>query len=308
MRPYYNRRIGQDSAVPKLTLDEVSEQVSTSYDLLADRGFLQRSFGYDCVDAGTIQGVFGSSFQTQFYLSTNIRMPVSSVAGFIRTADEVGLFTAIEFIFDHVAAPSPGSGYRHDYGGCGWHFDPHRNRFDIPAAQQEWRDYVNRVLPYYDDGYELSATGEIVRRTPDGLADLVEAVPPAATGTTNASKIGNAVRTFRRGLSSREERKQAIRDLADVLEFYRPKVKTELLKEDERDLFNIANNYSIRHHREDQKDGYDGEWLTWLFYLYLSSVHLVVALVHGLPFAAPPPRPVPEEPLPTSSSDDDIPF
>lgn len=114
------------------------------------------------------------------------------------------------------------------------------------------------------------------------------------------AKVETAVRMFRRGLSSREEQKQAVRVLVDLLEFYRPQVKEHLLSQDESELFKIANNYGIRHHRAEQKDDYDDIWLRWLFYFYLSTVHLVLALVHGRQEPPPPPPP--------SSADDDLPF
>ena len=46
---------------------------------------------------------------------------------------------------------------------------------------------------------------------------------------------------------------------------------------DENDLFNIANNFGIRHHNDKQKTGYDAAlWLSWMFYFYLATIHVVV--------------------------------
>ena len=109
---------------------------------------------------------------------------------------------------------------------------------------------------------------------------LVEAKVSPKVGNRDRAKVANAVRTFHLGRSTREQRKQAVRDLVDILEFHRPAVKS-LLSKDEHDLFNIANNFAIRHHRLDQKDDYDDAWLTWLFYVYLSTVHLVLGRIHG---------------------------
>jgi hypothetical protein len=280
MRAYYNQRVGKDGQPPRLTLREVSQQLSAAYKFLDQQNVLQRSFGYYCVDAQAVAGLYGTSLNIHFYLKTGIRMD-ASVESFIEAADEVQLFTLIEFLFDHVATPDQNTGWYHSFSGCGWHHDCRRHQFDIEGAQREWRDTVNAFLRFYEDGYELSPEGEVVRVAPDGVADMFQVSAPSAAGDTNAAKLRNAVRTFRRGLSSREEQKGAVRDLADLLEFYRPQVKTLLLKEDEAALFTIANTYAIRHHRADQKDAYDGPWLTWLFYLYLSTVHLVLRLIHG---------------------------
>ena len=295
MRDYYNRRVGRDGERPKLTLEEVSREIAAGYDYLDRQGLLQRDFGYHCVDAGIVAGKLGTDLRVYFYLSTGIRIE-KSVSEFIGTADEVGFFTIIEFLHDHVAKPTEGAGWHHDFSGCGWHFNCRSDKFDAKAAQDEWCDTTNKVLKYYGDGFELSPQGEIRRLAPDGLASLFEAAVPVAAGPTNVAKVETAVRMFRRGLSSREEQKQAVRALVDLLEFYRPQVKEHLLREDEGALFNIANNYAIRHHRVEQKDDYDDVWLRWLFYFYLSTVHLVLGLVHG------------RQEQPPVVTDDDIPF
>ena len=63
----------------------------------------------------------------------------------------------------------------------------------------------------------------------------------------------------------------------DVLEFLRPQLKTVLQSQDEQDLFNIANNFGIRHHRPGQKSDYDKAiWLSWMFYFYLATVNAAV--------------------------------
>jgi len=69
--------------------------------------------------------------------------------------------------------------------------------------------------------------------------------------------------------------------LAKVLEFIRPKIKLLLTTDDENDLFNIANNFGIRHHNEIQKTDYDQEiWLDWMFYYYLSTINSIVRLIN----------------------------
>ena len=42
------------------------------------------------------------------------------------------------------------------------------------------------------------------------------------------------------------------------------------------DLFNIANNFGIRHHKPGQKTDYDRDiWLPWMFYIYLATLRAV---------------------------------
>jgi hypothetical protein len=289
---------------PRLTLAEVTEQLAAVSDYFDEQGYLQKAFGYHCVDGGPVAGDFGIGLQTHFYLETGLRMQ-GSIRQFLVSTDEVGFLTAVEFIHHHVAKPNENTGHFHSYNGCGWHFDCKAARFDVATARTEWRNKVNQALKFYGDGYELSSHGEVERVAPGGMVELVEASAPAKTGDTNIAKLNSAIRTFRWGLSTREQRKQAVRELADLLEFYRAEVKAYLSR-DEGDLFNIANNFAIRHHTQLQKDDYDDAWLSWMFYFYLSTVRLLLDRVHGP--AETDEVPGPEAMPPDEDDPDDIPF
>jgi hypothetical protein len=303
-RDYYNRRIGQNGVPPRLTLEEVAGQIDAAYETLVANDYLQRSFGYCCVDAGPVPGLHGTDLRMELYLRTGIRISGSISEG-IANADEVTLFTLIEFIYDHVAKPCAGEGHYHSFGGCGLHLNAHRDRFDEAPARQDWRDKVNAILKFYDDGYELSVNGEIVRLASRGMDRLIATAPSPTAEVSNAAKLANAVHTFQLGRSTREQRKQAVRELADILEFHRPAVKEHLSK-DEDDLFNIANNFALRHHNLRQKDNYDDACLTWMFYVYLATTHLILGRIGGVDgFTAAAAKTSEQIELP---ADDDIPF
>ena len=90
-----------------------------------------------------------------------------------------------------------------------------------------------------------------------------------------------AIVKFRRHKATLEDRKEAIRELADVLEFLRPEIKQFIEKKDESDLFNIANNFGIRHHNAEQKINYDKPiWYSWMFYYYLATLHAVLRITN----------------------------
>ncbi len=60
----------------------------------------------------------------------------------------------------------------------------------------------------------------------------------------------------------------------------RPRLKTVLTTSDEADLFNIANNFGIRHYNQKQKTDYDEAiWLSWIFYYYLATIHAAIRLI-----------------------------
>ncbi len=280
-RDYYNRRVGKDGEQPRLTLVETAELIAEAYALIDNHGHLQRAFGFDCVDAGEVPGSEGSGIRMPFLLKTTIRINGAPKEA-IKSADEVFLFTFIEFVHDHVAKPAANTGRYHSYSSCGWHYSSD-GEFDEATARSEWRSRVNTTLKFYDSGYQLSEAGEIEHLTPNGMTPLLQAQLPTKAKQADRDKVANAIRTFQLGRSTRPERKQAVRDLIDVLEFHRQQVKIHLLSKDESDLFNMANNFALRHHNDQQRDAYDDSFLTWLFFLYLSTVQLILARVAGEP-------------------------
>jgi hypothetical protein len=53
-----------------------------------------------------------------------------------------------------------------------------------------------------------------------------------------------------------------------------------MLRKDEAALFELANGFSIRHNRSDQKSLYDKEiWLDWAFHVYLATVRAVTQIM-----------------------------
>jgi len=87
------------------------------------------------------------------------------------------------------------------------------------------------------------------------------------------------VTRFRTRGASIDDRRHAVRDLADVLEALRPDIKESMLSADEGALFNIANNFAIRHNNRQQKGDYDRvTWLRWTFYVYLATIHAVLRI------------------------------
>ena len=65
-----------------------------------------------------------------------------------------------------------------------------------------------------------------------------------------------------------------------MLEYLRPQLKDVLHSKDEGDLFNIANNFAIRHHNDRQRGNYDPNiWTSWMFYFYLATIHAAQRMI-----------------------------
>lgn len=176
----------------------------------------------------------------------------------------------------HDLTAKPVDGYYHSYSHCGWHYET----FDREAGQAEYRAQMNAVLRRGETPYELNEDGELVLASPEEFAPLLGApLPEAADPRAVESKVRSAVERFRARGSSMEERRVAVRDLADVLEALREDAKAHMSKKDEGDLFNIANNFHIRHNDDRQLREYDVIWLTWIFYFYLATIHALLRTV-----------------------------
>jgi len=188
---------------------------------------------------------------------------------------EDDFFDMIEFLFLNVSKPV--DGHYDSWDECGMHWET----FNKVEGQAVFVSRINEVLSLYEKPFELSSRGEILEKPEHGFEQIFTADIPSPDENVKG-RINSAINRFRRHGSTIDDRRQAVRDLADVLEYLRPKVKDLISKADEQDLFNIANNFGIRHHYEKQKTNYDANlWLSWMFYFYLSTIHVVLRKIES---------------------------
>lgn len=188
---------------------------------------------------------------------------------------EEDIFDLIEFLFDHVSAPIDENPTRHPFYN---HY--HYGHFDQERGKEEYRDAINEMLNDYGAGYELGGNGEIYALLQEEFRPLLGASIPTTDTDNIESKISKAVNKFRRYGSTLDERHEAVRTLADCLEYLREDLKKVITQKDDGDLFQIANNFGIRHHNDVQKTNYDRTiWLSWMFYFYLATLHAGLRLL-----------------------------
>jgi hypothetical protein len=266
-RPSYSLRKGRNPNQAGFKLEKIIELFLVIYGEFSERGYFTEAFGYYCVDAGDVLGTVRSP-EADIVMSLrkeNLWPPGKSA----RSYSEDDLFDMIEYLYEHVSKPLTGT--MHSYSGCGMHWET----FDKDDGQREFRVRINEALQLYERKFELAANGEILERAEIGLEPIIDAKLPSADDNVRG-RVEAAVLHYRRHGSTMDDRRNAVRELADVLEYLRPQVK-EHMKDDENDLFNIANNFGIRHHNQKQKTRYDQAlWLSWIFYVYLAAIHLVV--------------------------------
>lgn len=270
-RQYYSLRTGKNP-LQKLDLKTLLEVFRSIYDEFLVRYYFQEAFGFFCVDAGDVAGIMGSDIRG-FFLRKVRKPGLWPIDTQYQSYSEDDLFDVVELLHDYISKPV--EGFFHTYNNCGMHYET----FDRQSGQEEWQSELNKHLKDYGDGYELSKDGEIVLLGPKGMDSLLEAKLPEYDVRNVNDRVDAAIQQFKRSRSSLTERRDAVRNLGDVLEYLRPKVKSVLTK-DEDDLFNILNNFGIRHHNERQKTNYEERvFLSWLFYHYLAAIHASMRLI-----------------------------
>ena len=96
---------------------------------------------------------------------------------------------------------------------------------------------------------------------------------------STSGDISHAVSLFRARGASRQDRRAAVVELASILEERRSCLQANLLTKDESALREIANKFDLRHRNADQNADYGDEFLEWIFYWYLATIHLTDLLI-----------------------------
>src|SRR5262249_12363140 len=158
------------------------------------------------------------------------------------TEDHV--FDALEFLYDHVSKPGEwGSVVDRSGFECQDYLS-----YDIEAGREEFRKKANTFLADYKSGFELTKDGLVLALGTAGLQEILSAEIVAYDEANVDSKVRSAIAKWRNRHLSWSERKEAIRELADVFEWLK---KTKALGKvldgkDESVLFDLANNFGIR--------------------------------------------------------------
>lgn len=269
----YSLRKGTNPNLNGLSLQDTLGLFVRLYSQLYEDGYFHEAFGFFCVDAGDIPGkVRDPDLEMLLTIRKKDLWPIQEKAQFYSEDD---FFDVLEFLYLYVSKPIDGT--MHSYNQCGMHWET----FSQTSGQAEFRSRVNAVLAHYEHNYELSAIGEILHKPEAGFEPIFDAELPSKD-LNILSRVTSATMRYRRHGSTVDDRRQAVRDLADVFEYLRPQVKTLLTSSDERDLFNIANNFGVRHHNDKQRTDYDaGIWLSWMFYFFLSTIHVILRKIEA---------------------------
>ncbi len=174
------------------------------------------------------------------------------------------IFDLIEFLSDYVLdPPDPDSPYldtavRAKYG------------------LETWRTSINEYLEQLDPPHNLTADRKIEIAAPSaGLRRLVD--DHASPSPDAQEMVDHACRMFLKRDATAPDRRSALEELASVLEPLRKDLEASIGKKDAGRLFDIANNYGIRHNDRKQME-LDENYARWFFYTALAAIDLVARL------------------------------
>jgi hypothetical protein len=265
-RKYYSSRAKKEP----LMLSDLYHKLQHVYLYFAKRDYLKQK-----------AGIIGTSIPDQFIHKAGFSLrfqpfPINKWAPNDITEDNI--FDVIEFLYDHVSEPGEEGYLTTD---TGFNYRDYLD-YDTEAGRREFQEKINLILTDYRDGYELSEDGEILAIGRDGLKQILDAEILPYDEENVDSKIREAIRKWKNRHLDMSERRQAIVLMADVFEWLKKtgKLKGVMSRKDESAIFDIANNFAIRHHNPEQKREYDKDiWYPWMFHFYLATYHTVIRLI-----------------------------
>lgn len=273
-RPYWSERRHQVPGSDVLTLEGVTRRFGELVQDLTRLGYLAWAVGQECVD-GDWDGQLGADPAQEVHrlLGRSQLWPVTAYCGDYSLDD---LCDVVEFLADHVRRPM--TSHVHSYGGCGLHFED----FDPVTGLRLYRWRVNTLLGQSSLALVLDGEGRLEETAPEAVEDLVTEVRARTTTVhaADADEISHALSRFRHRGAGALDRRHAVIALAGVLERRRALVKQELLRKDEGALFQLANEFGVRHQNANQRTGYDEQlYLEWIFYWYLATINLTDRII-----------------------------
>jgi len=265
-RKYYSSRTN-----PKeLTIEELYFKLQNLFFFFQKKDYFQNKIGITSYNLPE-QAIYEVALLLNFEL-----FPINKWNP--KNITEDNIFDSIEFLYDRVSRPGEKEYYENE---TGFQYLDYAS-YDDEVGKKEFREKANAFLVDYKEGYELNQDGYIQAKGNRGLQYIIDAEILPYDEINVDNKVRDAIKKWRDRKLSLSERREAIRDLADVFEWLKKTKKLELVldKKDDNALFDIANNFAIRHHNPKQKSNYDiNIWYSWMFHFYLATYHAVVRLL-----------------------------
>ena len=206
----YSMRTGKNPNLAGLSLDDLKLVFRRLFNDFRGNGYFDEYFGSSCVDQGEMPGRI-TDIKLEILLKIR-KKDIWPIDEHIEQYSEEDILDMTEFLFMYISEPVDGT--LHDYGNCGMHW----GTFNKKAGEKHFQSKMNEFLALYQTPFELSNNGQILLKPEIGFEKIFEASIPSSN-LDIISRINAAVLKYRRRGSTPDDRRQSVRDLADVLEY-----------------------------------------------------------------------------------------
>lgn len=277
------------------TYSDLAEQIWERRQDLYQQGLLDEKFGYDVASWFTesdpkrpetkyIPGQIEDSrqyfthqlrYRVDFYYShSGFRSDTEyQIVPYSLKGDEDKLLDFLELLWQDVSLPKRRNDRIRHIG------------YDKTRGQKLLQEWFNEDLLLLEKPMILMDNGQIVSATNNALVELSNTALGLSDDESSLRRytiepIQEGVQQYMARGANEADKKAAIKSLVDALESIRPLVKKTLLSEDENALFNIANNFAIRHNGKNQRRDYDKSvWYDWVFHVNLAALMTIINIV-----------------------------
>lgn len=279
MPELYSQR--KNKNVEKLGLLEMRKRFFQIYKFFQEKDYFQQKLGKwkRGYRPSFHLGEFGSDIEgyIEIEFGNNNFWPIENK---YEDYSEDDLFDAIEFL--HISIAKPVDSFLNSHNtvtGITYYDD-----FSSLEGRKEFRNKINKQLELYKTGFSLNETGFIQHSDPMELEGAIEELKILNVSEPEAhcEMVLEAQRLYNQRDNDLTVKQNAVRLIGDALEYIRPKIREGLSKQDEADLFNILNNFGVRHNNQIQKNGYDKEiFVDWMYSYFMSAYVYSVKLLQS---------------------------
>lgn len=266
---YYAERNGvADALAPGMTEATFAQDFFELIDTMRETGYFPKVLPKDCVN----EYLEPAEIRKTIRRATKLDVPWPVTGAAISELPDAALYSLVEYFHDH--AQRPYRSWYHENSDCGQHYED-CNRL---SGQKVYRWRVNSLLTNHKMPLRLGTSGEeqgrLIRAFNTPLDDLAAQQIAQRAGDPE-DEVAHAVRKFRARDATVIDKRAAIALLYGELEPKRSAIEKKVSSGDARDLFRIANGFTIRHRDKAQRSEYGEEFLDWTFWTCLATAQLM---------------------------------